>query len=302
MKPYQPAQSRELSILMVTYNRRDDVARCLDSVMDALLPGGVEILILDNASTDGTAEMLAAREGQIELIRWQRNRGLAPALAELIRRSKGQWLLFLDSDTLLPEKGIERLLDFGRQHVRVGAVAPRILDMDGAIQLTARNFPCAINGLFGRQTLLSRLWPKNPITRRFLKVTDQHGNRPFRCDWVAFAAVLVRREALEDAGGIDTGFFVYWVDADFFRRLDRAGWETYCCPRIEIIHLEHNRSGKIRHPRAIRDFHYGAFRYFYKHHGRRGINPMLWVAGPCLLMRAALQLAINRWRIKGQRS
>jgi hypothetical protein len=289
-------QTCQLSILIVTCNRREDVSRCLDSVMAALPDSMVEILVLDNGSTDGTAEMLCGYP-KIQLTCRADNLGLARALTEIIGQAKGQWLLFLDSDTIVPKKSIERLLEFGVQQKRIGAVAPRVRDMNGAVQLTARNFPGAIHGLFGRQTLLSRLWPGNPITRKFLKVQNQKNNQPFRCDWIAFAAALVRRKALEDAGALDPGFFVYWVDADFFRRVANTGWEVWCCPDVEITHMEHNRSSKVRHPRAIRDFHYGAFRYFYKHHGWRGFNPLLWVAGAALIIRASLQLTVNQWRI-----
>lgn len=286
---------------MVTYNRREDVACCLDSVIATCTNPDDEILVIDNGSTDGTAEMLA-NYPKIQLNCWPANQGLSLALVELIKRSCGNWLLFLDSDTILPEGGIESLLKFAQQNDTLGAVAPRVIDMNGDIQFTARDFPGAINGLFGRQTVLSRLWPNNPVTQKFLKVSDQGNDQPFRCDWVAFAAALVRRKALHDAGSIDEGYFVYWVDADFFRRVCKAGWEVWCYPEVEIIHMEHNRTRQIRHPRAIRDFHYGAFRYFYKHHGWKGFNPLLWFAAAALLLRTGLQLAINRYRMKAQKS
>ena len=120
-------------------------------------------------------------------------------------------------------------------------------------------------------------------------------NRPFRCDWVAFAAALVRRRALITAGSIDSGFFVYWVDADFFRRIVDAGWQVWCYPAVEFIHMENNRNGNVRSPRAIRDFHFGVFRYFYKHNGWNGLNPILWIAAAGLFARAGLHLLINAW-------
>ncbi len=289
-----------LSILMVTFNRRQDVERCLNSLFQALPETLLEFLIIDNGSMDGTAEMLAAYP-DIHLIRWSQNLGLALALKELVDQSRGEWLFFLDSDTIVPPGGIDTLLRFAQGNTEIGAVAPRMRDLSGEIQLTARRFPVPLNALFGRQTLLSRLWPDNPITRRFLKTDAQEANQPFRCDWVAFAAVLVRRQAILSVGSIDTVFFVYWVDTDFFRRIVNVGWEVWCYPLVEIIHLEHNRAGQIRRSGAIRDFHYGAFRYFFKHHGWRGFNPLLWVAGAGLLSRAWLHLLLNEWRKRGQK-
>jgi len=285
-----------LSILIVTFNRRADVERCIESILVDLRGIEAEILVLDNGSTDGTPEMIASRYPLVRMTRWSANRGLAPALRHIVDESKGDWLLFLDSDTVLKCGCIAKLIEFAESRPRLGAVAPRPLDIDGRIQMTARAFPGPANALFGRQTLLSRIWPGNPLTRRFLKSTEQEANAPFACDWVAFAAVLVRRRALVEAGSIDPRFFVYWVDADFFKRLKGAHWEVWCCPAAEIIHAEQNRPNRVRSPIAIKDFHRGALRYFYKHHGWHGLNPLLWIAAAGLWLRARLQLAINRRR------
>lgn len=279
---------------MVTYNRRQDVERCLESLFLSLPESLLEFMALDNGSTDGTAELLASHK-EIHLLRWPKNQGLAPALARLVSQAKGEWIFFLDSDTIVPVGGIDTLLHFAQHNDDIGAVAPRMRDLSGDIQMTARNFPSPLNALFGRQTLLSHLWPNNPVTRKFLKTSAQSENQPFRCDWVAFAAALVRRDAIKTSGSIDPAFFVYWVDTDFFRRLVKTGWQVWCFPLVEVIHLEHNRTRHIRSPRAIRDFHAGAFRYFFKHHGWMGFNPILLVAGIGLFLRAGLHLLINQW-------
>jgi len=281
----------ELSILMVTYNRFDDVRRCVASLLPQL-SSEMEVLVIDNNSTDGTAVFIEGIQPfRVDI--WPRNRGLAPALRALADRAQGRWLMFLDSDTVLPPNALSELMSFAESRPALGAVAPRMKDMEGEIQLTARQFPSAINGIFGRQTLMSRLWPDNPVTKKFLQTTDQQGKRPFTCDWVAFAAVLVRRKALEEAGSIDPSYFVYWVDADFFKRLKACNYEVWCLPTVEVLHLEHNKTSKKRSPRAIRDFHTGAMRYFYKHHGWHGLNPLLWIAIPGLYLRMLLHLCLN---------
>lgn len=280
---------------MVTYNRRKDVEHCLDSLFHATPECLREVLVLDNGSTDGTAEMLESHP-EIRLVRWPENFGLATALRALVDRSLGEWLLFLDSDTLVPPGGIDTLLRFAQSNDAIGAVAPRMRDLSGEIQMTARSFPRPMNALFGRQTFLTHIWPNNPFTKKFLNTESQMKGVPFCCDWIVFAAALVRRRALVAAGSIDPGFFVYWVDADFFRRMGKAGWQIWCYPTVEVIHLEHNRTGNIRRARAIRDFHYGVFRYFYKHHGWYGLNPILWFAGVGLLARAGIHLVINEYR------
>ncbi len=281
-----------ISVLMVTYNRRDDVKKCITSLLPQA-DRNIEVLIIDNASTDGTPDMIRRLAPDFRLTCWDENRGLAPALKQLANMAQGEWLFFLDSDTILPGNAITRLHSLASANPRLGAAAPRMKDMDGKIQMTARLFPSPMNGLFGRQTLLSRIWPHNPVTQKFLQCKAQASNRPFRCDWTAFAAVLIRRKALIQAGSIDDSYFVYWVDTDFFKRLNDCGWEVWCFPEIEVIHLEHNKPDRKRSPLAIKDFHIGALRYYYKNHGLYGLNPLLWVAAAALISRMFLHLCLN---------
>ena len=121
----------------------------------------------------------------------------------------------------------------------------------------------------------------------------QAAGKPFICDWGSFAAVLVRRVALESIGSIDSKFFVYWSDADFFYRMKKAGWEMWCYPDVEIIHLEYYRPNRKRRPRSIRDFHMGVIRYYFKHHSAKGLNPVFWIGAPLLIFKMYLMLITN---------
>ncbi len=290
-----------ISVIMVNFNHKDDVSRCLKSLYEHLPEGKSEVLVVDNRSTDGAPDLIADQYPDVRLTRWDENRGLAPGLHYLAAQSKGEWLFILDSDTIVQAGCIDAILKFAVANPKLGAVAPRVRDVTGAIQMTARRFPSPLNALFGRQTLLSKIWPGNSITRRFLKSEEQACDEPFSCDWTAFAAVLVRRSALMGVGSIDPKFFVYWVDADFFRRLRKAGWEVWCYPVAEILHVEQNQPKRIRSPLGIRDFHRGALRYFYKHHGWGGLNPLLWIAAVGLWTRTQVQLLTNWRRIRQER-
>lgn len=286
-----------ISVLIVTFNRKDDVRRCLDSLKPELAGIEAETLVLDNASTDGVSEMIAADYGWANLTRWSENRGLGPALEFLAKRVKGQWVLLLDSDAILKPGSLKDLLEFAGGKPQLGGVAPAIRDPDGHIQMTARRFPTPVNAIFGRQTLLSKIWPGNPLTRRYLRSADRTGSAPFQCDWVAFAVALIRREAMEQCGSIDPGFFVYWIDADFFRRMKKSGWEVWCLPSIEALHLEYNRPERPRSPASIKDFHGGAYRYFRRNHGWGGFNPLLAPAALGLWVRTCLHLWLNKRKV-----
>lgn len=286
-------KNSRISILIVSFNRKRDLDACLGSLKPHL-DREMEVIILDNGSTDGSPEMVRNKYPGFRIVKWKKNLGLAKALRHLAAIAAGEWFLFLDSDTVIPKSGFKGLIDFAMQHPNIGAVAPRMIDLSGDIQMTARVFPNPLNAFFGRQTLLSRLFPDNAITRRFLKTSSQSENQPFMCDWVAFAAVIVRKQALVEAGSIDPDFFVYWVDADFFKRIKAGGWQVWCYPGCEIHHLEENRQNRARNPLTIKDFHRGALRYFFKHHGMSGLNPFLGIAAAGLWVRMQLQLAINR--------
>ena len=283
-----------LSVLIVTFNRMDVVTRCLESLENEVRGLDAEILVVDNCSGDGTPEMISRDYPEIRLFRWEKNLGLGPALFFLSRAARGEWLLILDSDAILQPGSLKGLLDFARSRPGLGAVAPRMRDPDGQVQLTARRLPTPVNALFGRQTLLAALWPDNPITTRYIMAAEQEKGVPFQCDWVAFAAALVRREAASDCGYVDPEFFVYWIDADFFRRLKEAGWEVWCCPSAEVLHLEYNRRGRAQSPVAIKSFHDGALRYFHK--ACSGQGPMLMLARLGLRARARVHDLINKRR------
>jgi GT2 family glycosyltransferase len=278
----------------------DDVRRCLDSLAQELQGIDAETLVVDNASTEKIPEMIEAGYPWVDLTRWQENRGLGPALRFLADRAKGEWVLLLDSDTVLQPGCLKGLLEFAAGKPGLAAVAPAIRGPEGDIQMTARRFPGPWNALFGRQTLLSKIWPGNLLTRRYLRAADREGDAPFQCDWVAFAAALVRRRAMEECDSIDPGFFVYWIDADFFRRIRKAKWEVWCLPTVEALHLEYNRPDRVRSPLGIKDFHRGAFRYFRKNHGWGGLNPLLAPAALGLFVRQCLHLSINRRRMRRQ--
>ncbi len=285
----------QLSVLIVTYNCKTDLKRCLES-LHPQIQNNREVIVLDNASTDGTVQMLKTDYPWVKPIFSHQNLGLAQGLRQAAQLATGDWLLLLNDDTIIPRGSIDGLTAFAGSHPRIGAVAPRIRDGKGNIEYTARKFPTPVNALFGRYTLLSRIWPNNAITRNFLNFTAQSACRPFACDWGSFAAVLVRKKALESIDSIDPGFFVYWSDADFFYRLKKRDWEVWCTPDVEMIHMEYYRPNRKRSPLSILDFHRGALRYYYKHHGLNGWNPLFWLGSTALLLKMLATLIVNHIR------
>jgi hypothetical protein len=150
------------------------------------------------------------------------------------------------------------------EHTEVGVVGSLVRDADGAIQASARRFPDVTTALGGRTTWLTRLLPFNPLTRRNL-LTGTHVRQPMNVDWVTGASMMIRHVSFDAIGGMDEGFFLYWEDADFCRRLADAGWRTVYYPAVAVTHLCGRSSGSSA--ASISAFHDSVFRYIRKHGG-----------------------------------
>jgi GT2 family glycosyltransferase len=207
-----------------------------------------------------------------------------------MRHAKGRHLFCLNSDTEMRAGTLDRLAAYLDAHPGVGAVAPKVLNPDSTVQGTIKRFPTPAAALFGRYSPLTRLFPRNPWSRRYLAYLDQDFSRPFRCDSASACAIMVRREAIESAGAFDERFFLYWNDVDWCRAIWKAGFEIHCVPDAVMVHDQHKggtRSGLRRLVASTIDFHRGAYRYYRKWNVRSPWNPLHLVAGALLAVRAA---------------
>jgi len=201
--------------------------------------------------------------------------------------------MLLDVDTEVHPGTAERLLAFMEANPQVSLAAPRIRTPQGEIEPSARNLPSAMSGLFGRQSALTRLFPNNAITRRYLKA-DHFGSRePFQVGQVSAACMFMRRTLLDEVGPWDEGYRCYWVDSDWCAQLKRAGKVVYCVPDVSIVHYENNKAGKKKSPWRIRHFHIGAWRLYRKHYTFGVLDPRSILAAAALATRAVLMLALN---------
>lgn len=290
----------DLSIVIVNYNGGALVERCLASINEHPLDGKMEVIVVDNASTDGSGERIAALYPWAALSRLTVNQGLAKAFNQGIAAAGGRYILSLDNDTILLPGALDALLAFMDSHPSVGAAGSRLFNPDMTIQQTARRFPSAWNAIFGRRSLLTRWFPNNPLARRYLMPEKEGSEQPFRVDWMSAAALIVRREAIEQVGAMDPDFFVYWVDADWCYRINEGGWQIYCVPASRIIHDENLRSGRRdrRRTRMIIDFHKAAYRFYRKHYLKSGWSPKGLLAAAALGARAGVLLLADevKWR------
>lgn len=287
-------QSRvaDVDVVIVGYRSRDLVLACLDSIADAAPGLVVTRTVADNHSGDGTLEAVAAR-GDTICFDTGGNLGFSRANNLGIARGSARYVLVLNPDTIVEPGAIRTLVDVADAHPEAGVVAPRLLHADGTPQLTARAFPSPAAAVFGRRSPLTRLFPGNPWSRSFLTERDHVGEDPYEVDWVSGAAMLVRRDVIDEVGGFDEEFFLFWEDADWCHRIKRAGHAVLTVPAATVVHDEGGTRGHSWSPNTTVWFHQGAYRYWTKHHAPHPLDPRRWVAALLLAARAAFVVVLH---------
>ena len=246
-----------LSYCVVNTNGRELLLACL-SAIQRTHPVGVEheILVLDNASDDGSAEAVRALGGDIRLIALERRAGKAENDSTLLREAKGRYCLLLNEDSELRPGAAEALMMALDADARAGAAGAQLLDSGGAPVACAWRFPGVGTALAGALFL-----------HRLLTVQSR-GRGTHAVDWAQSSALMVRREAAAEVGYLDPAFFVYYDECDFCKRLGDAGWSTLHVPAAEAVHHDQLSTDLAAGLPRIVEFHRNRDRYMRKHHGR----------------------------------
>ncbi|MCX6546026.1 MAG: glycosyltransferase family 2 protein [Acidobacteria bacterium] len=274
-----------LSVIIVNFNAGDHLERCLSSLAEHLPGMEWEGLVIDNASTDQSDRAVARFGPRVALVRNTENIGFGRAVNQGMAATRAPVVLLLNPDARLLKGAVEGLQDVLRSHSDCAVVGPTVVDEDGGIQGSARGDPNMLTGLFGRSTLLTRLFPGAAVTRRNV-VNARESRRSedsVEVNWVSGACMLVGRTAFEQVGGFDPQYFLYWEDADFCRRLRAVGYRTRYRPDARVVHTV-GRSSRTAQRLAIRAFHQSAYLYYSTHVARSAWHPARWIA--FLLLRA----------------
>src|SRR5207248_8704645 len=183
-----------------------------------------------------------------------------------VPESPGRYVLFINADTLVTDCALERLLDYADQNPDIGIIGPKLLNRDGSLQYSCRSFPNLGAGFF-RNTPLGRLFPKNRFAQDYLMQDWDHATVR-DVDWVSGAALIIRREALEQTGGFDEGFYMYCEDVDLCYRAHEKGWRVTYFPDSVIYHLIGRSSDQVP-TRATYYFHTSMYRFYKKHYAAK---------------------------------
>jgi N-acetylglucosaminyl-diphospho-decaprenol L-rhamnosyltransferase len=275
----------DLSIITVSWNVRDLLRACQKSLTIDNRPStiadpssivyrlsSVEIIVVDNASADGSAAMVAAEFPAVRLIANAENVGFTRGNNQGLAVARGRYVFFLNPDTEVVGDALVTMVTYLDAHPGIGALGPLLRYGDGSLQSSRRRFPTFATALF-ESTPLAWHWPGNPWARRYRMEDQGSGNREQGTgvggqdvDWVVGAALVVRREVLAQVGGFDEGYFMYSEELDLCRRIKEAGWQIVYLPTAQIIHHEGKSSEQVVAARHIR-FQTSKVRYFRKFHG-----------------------------------
>ena len=284
----------DISVSIVNTNSRELLLACLETLRDS----GAEIVVLDNASEDGSAGAVRERFRGVGVIAQDRRAGFGANHNAVIRATSGRYVYVLNEDTTSDDWAFERLVARLDANRRVAALGPRLVYPDGRHQDSAWRFPSPAAATLGLLSLGK------------VGVKQSQGSAPRSVDWVMGAALLLRRDAIDQVGAFDEEFFLYSEEVDLQFRLRQAGWEVHYFPDATVVHHESQFSAEIPE-RRINEMWRSRHRYWRKHHGSIGARVAALATGGQYAMRAAIAPLAHRssrrmllhardsWRVTG---
>ena len=279
----------DLAVIIVNYNTRDYLRSCLASIYNSRGDFTFDVCVVDNASSDGSADMMHAEFAQTRLIESPANGGysyannlglraygFAPRNGGAVSDSNAphasalrswsdtpRYALLLNPDTVLPPDAMAKMLEFMEEHTEVGVAGPKLVLEDGNLDLACRrSFPTPQVAMY-RMVGLSKLFPRHPRFGRY-NLTYLDPDQPTQVDSVVGAFMLVRGEAIQRVGLLDEDFFMYGEDLDWAYRITQAGWKVYYNPAVTVLHVK--RAASRHSPRAAREFFRAMRVFYYKHY------------------------------------
>jgi N-acetylglucosaminyl-diphospho-decaprenol L-rhamnosyltransferase len=267
-----------LTIIIASYNTRELLSDCLRSIYQNPPSEPYEIIVVDDASNDGTSEMVGACFPEVRLLRNETNRHYAYSNNWAFSIAQGQYVLLLNSDTIVLPQALDGMLAFLKMHPEAGVVGCRLLNGDGTIQWSVKSLPNAGSALFGARSIITRMFPNNRYSRKHLVHLGRDMTAPFLVEsgYLSSAAFMVPREVAREVGNLDPRL-AYHVDADYCKRIADAGYKHYYLPTATIIHLNH-KGGTLADLRtrfrSLLMFELHSYLYYRKHIQGSMWNPM----------------------------
>lgn len=232
---------KTLAVVIVSWNTRAMLRDCLERVMRATTTP-CELWVVDNGSSDGSPEMVACDFPEVRLLLNPDNRGFAAANNQVLAQLGTPYVVLLNSDTLVHDHALDRMVAYMEAHPEVGALGPRLENRDGSLQPSAFNFYSTLGSLVENR-LVARWWRRRTATTRFLSYWDHASTRAV--DWVTGACLMVRGELLATVGLLDERFFMYGEEIDWQYRMHRAGHAVHYLPEAVVTHFGGGSAARV---------------------------------------------------------
>jgi GT2 family glycosyltransferase len=270
----------DVSVIIVSFNTREVLRKCLQHLRISVEGVSAEVIVIDNNSRDGSADLVELEFPEVQLIRSRENLGFAAANNLAIRNARGQYVVLLNSDAFVSRDGIRLAFSYMQADPGIGLGGARLVGVDGSWQPSARQFPSLLNDLLILTGLADR-FPKS----HFLGRADRSWadpELPTDADWVPGAFAIVRKEVVGAAGYFDESFFLYYEEVDLCRRIRKAGYRVRYFPDVVVVHLGGESSkkqegfGLSAAGKQVTLWRFRShFLYYRKHHGA-GARLAMW--------------------------
>jgi N-acetylglucosaminyl-diphospho-decaprenol L-rhamnosyltransferase len=271
-------EGSDLAVVVVNHNSGDFLPRCVASVYGAAGDLALEIVVVDNASRDGSVQRVVAEHPAVRIMENPVNRGFAAAANQGIRETAAPFALLLNPDAEITGGTLAALLKVAGERPRAGAIGLLVRNPDGTVQPSARRVPGLLESM--GHAFLGPVLPNNPFSRSYTMAGwDRSTER--EVEWISGSAMLLRREAVEEVGGFDEGYFMYVEDVDLCTRMRRVGWTVLFSPEVEVVH-EVGVSSRHMPKRMATEHSRSIYRYFDRHVAR----------GPLILLKPLVRLAL----------
>ena len=253
----------DLSIIIVNYNVKEFLQNLLYSISKASSNTTMEIIIVDNASDDGSVELIREKFPSVQIISNEKNQGFGKANNQALQIAKGKHILLINPDTIVSEDTFDMLIDFFEKNPEAGLAGCKILNPDGSLQLACRrSFPGPWTS-FCKVTGLSNLFPKSKIFARY-NLTYLSEDETYEVDAISGSFMMMRKEVYDTVGGFDEEFFMYGEDLDLCYRIQKAGYKVFYFHNTQIIHYKGESTKRSSFDET--NLFYNAMHLFVKKH------------------------------------
>jgi GT2 family glycosyltransferase len=289
----------DLSILIVNYKTKKLTLECLNSIYDTNSDYKFEIIVIDNASNDGSVQAFENQFPTVKIISNNENVGFAKANNQGIKAAAGRYILLLNSDTVIGTHTIHTMIHFMDNNLKIGASGCKVILPDGSLDKACkRGFPTP-SASFYYAFGFSKLFPKNPRFNQY-QLGYLNPDQEYPIDCLVGAFMLVRRETIDQVGLLDEEFFMYGEDIDWCYRIKEAGWGIYYYPRTTITHYK-GASSRKKPFKIIYEFHRAMFLFHRKHYKHKYpliVNALVYLG---ISLKFMLSVCLNKLKISSLR-